>query len=511
MTYRDIRPAHKIMPEYRKRLPQAPQGRRFSYTIDQFHEEPKERYGQRSPVDYGFSREDILQEYEDYDWDRGEYRGEYEPVHEHDSYEQDYYSSYEHWLRSRHGGSRAVPVEWTNGYGDYEGKERRRIIGRTKRPPPPDYYGGDDYFAYAPEYYKERYMPEEDYLQRLYLLMFRNIDYDIKIPIMQIIATGALFLIFVINYMINYEYVIALSNFSPWVKIQPPGVAAVLGTICGIFLYLFPSLDRDLKRTVIIGTIILLIFFFAGPALWAGFASFDNAVVGQAFAVSLIEFLKLAAVLVYWAPIFIGVYGIWSRNTFYIGVSAMFLFLTIIILDIYLFYEGLPITKIRDHWMVYVVFSIILFCYIEMSDSAVTFAKLTSTSNQEEIDPSYYEHLDRILKKYFVYFILLIIFIIILTWLTLHFSTILTLAGSSQVAESLELSSIYGTIISLIMIGIVILLIGLFLRNEQSFKRVYDRLLSFFRPEEPQIYARAKAQSRRSKSTRYQTERERAY
>jgi hypothetical protein len=164
-----------------------------------------------------------------------------------DRYDQEYDHSYEHWQRRRYGGAVSVPGEYRDRAPDrYDTRER---VGARppQRMPPPEWsderYMADEYYAYAPEYYRERYMPEEDYLKKLYMLMFRNIEYDIKVPIMQIIATGALFFIFMLNYSINYQYVEHLGNFSSWVALQPPPVAAILGAIFGIFIYLFPSLD----------------------------------------------------------------------------------------------------------------------------------------------------------------------------------------------------------------------------------------------------------------------------
>jgi hypothetical protein len=454
------------------------------------------------------SREDVFEAHDrPTSWDAPEDYENYEPLHEHDYYDEEEYGdqySYEHWQRSKYGSVASVPDQRTvqeQQYTDRDQPTQRERAPTRHAQPTPEWYDGyrpDDYYAYADEYYRDRYMPEEDYMKKMYMMMFRNIEYDIKVPIMQIIATISLFFIFIINFSepFNLRFVVALGNFSPLVNpyYHPPAVAAILGAIFGIFLYLFPSLDRDLKRVLIIGTIILLIFFFAAPAIWAGISTYSASNVGQMFARSLIEFLKLAAVLVYWAPMFLGVYGIWSRNSFYIGVSALFLFLTIIVLDIYLFIEGESINKLRNNWIYYVIFSIILFCYIEMSDSAITFAKLTSTENQKEIDPSYYEHLDRILKKYFVYFVILTIFIIILSWVTLHFSNFLRLVDSDQISESLEISSIYGIILSLLILGIIILFIGLFLRHEQGFRSLWTRLVKFITGSD--VQPRSKIKSR---------------
>lgn len=448
-------------------------------------------------------REDVIQKYDEHepvyeyekdygywdtptiDYDSGDYLPEdtysdyYEPGHVHQpGYESEHRYAHDRWTRRRYGMGSGIPEYWTDRKGDYDTSMEAQYPDERgwDEQYPSDYYYSEAYYVDAPEYYRDRYMPTEDSLKKLYMRMFRNIDYNIKVPVMQVIATGALFFIFILNYLINIEYVIALSKFSPWVAVQPPMVAAILGALFGIFLYLFPNLDRDIRRTVIIGTIILLIFFFAGPALLAWIAENDLAAIGNAFADTIEQFLKLAAVLVYWAPIFLGIYGIWTKNSFYIGASAMFMFLIIIILDVYLFYEGLPINKIRDNWLQYVIFSIILFCYMEMSDSAITFARFTSVRDKDSIDPGYYEHLDKILEKYFVYFILLTIFIIILSWITLNFAGILKVLGSIQVGESLEISSIYGSMISLIIIGIIILFIGLFIRYEGTLRKIANRL-----------------------------------
>ena len=477
---------------------------------------PRDRNG------YVLSREDILGEYESQLGFNDDYYGDYGPVHEHDvsyGYESEPNHSYEHWQRSKYGGSVTVPTEWSGSRLEDPYSRRMPQQGvRYRRQKLLDeqltyQYGGNEYYARAPEYYKKRYMPEEDYLKKLYVSMFGNFEYDIKVPIMQIIATIALAVIFVLNYYINIEYVTALGNYSSLVKYQPPILAAFFGFIVGLFLYSFPSLDQELRRAIILGTIILLIFFFALPALWAGFSQYDMAAVGMEFYRTLDTFLRLAAVLVYWAPMFLGVYGIWSRNNFYTGISAMFLFMIIIILDIYLFYSSVDIPKIRSEWPVYVFFSIVLFCFIEMSDSATNFAKLTSTSNIKEIDPTYYDHLDRILKKYFVYFVILTIFIVILTWLTLNFETILHAIGSLQLAESLELSSIYGAVISLILIAMVILFIGLFIRYEESFRKVLRKAADKFSITQtpPAYYQQYSSTVNEPKKLYYQSDRFRAY
>jgi hypothetical protein len=448
------------------------------------------------------SSEEVNGEYDYWDYPRIDYgAGEYEPedmyynraydpspaqtpspghVHQPGQGPEHRYD-HERWSRGRYGIGSGLPDYWEDRDGNYDRSieaqyPQQGYLDEDVESGNWPYYFPEEIYVEAPDFYRERYMPKEDSLKRLYLRMFRNIEYNIKVPFIQLIATGALFFIFIVNYYINIEYVEALGRFSPWVAVQPPAVAAILGAVFGIFIYLFPNMDKDIKRTVIVVTIILLIVLFTIPALIAWGSTSELEEVGKAFASSIFEFLKLSAVLVYWAPMFLGIYGIWSRNSFYIGASAMFLFLIIIVLDIYLFYEGLGITKIRENWIQYVIFSVVLFFYMELSDSAITFAKFTSVKNKEAIDPGYYEHLDKIIQKYFVYFILFTVFILILSYITLNFNALLRAFGSEQVADSLELGYTFGHIIALIVIFIVILFIGLFIRHERAFKKTFGKL-----------------------------------
>ena len=79
--------------------------------------------------------------------------------------------------------------------------------------------------------------------------------------------------------------------------------------------------------------------------------------------------------------------------------------------------------------------------------------------------------------------------LIILTWFTLNFSSFLSTIGSIQLGESLELSSVYGIIISLLVISIAILIFGLFLRYERLFRNALGKLGRYILPpREAQYY-----------------------
>ncbi|MCK4829873.1 hypothetical protein KA005_79855 [bacterium] len=306
---------------------------------------------------------------------------------------------------------------------------------------------------------------------------FQNSGYNEKIPIMQLTATAALIVIFLLNYAFNEGYVEALSRFSPlYVGSHPPIIAAVLGGLFGYFMVVFPSMGKDFKRTIIIGTIVILIFFFSAAPLVALFATTDAVEVGRAFARTLLEFIKIFAVLLYWAPVMLGVYGIWARKGLFIGISAMFLFFTIILFDGMLLYFGLPMTKSFNNWPVYVLFALALFCFIEMADSAINFSSISESTPYSQDNHTYENHLNRILQVYFVYFIVFAVLIFIITGVIFSFEGVSKAFGSEQIAESLEIKSIYGITFALIIITLIILIFGIFLRHEITIRNYLEKL-----------------------------------
>jgi hypothetical protein len=306
-------------------------------------------------------------------------------------------------------------------------------------------------------------------------LPFQDTKYNIKIPLMQLTATGALLIIFLLNYAFNPEYVISLSNFSPYVAAHPPVIAAIFGAMFGFFLYIFPSMGRDFKRTIVIGTILILIFFFAAAPLVALFATGSAEEVGYAFGLTLQEFVKIFAVLLYWSPVMLGVYGIWSRKSMFVGLAAMFLFFIIILYDGILLYNGWEMTKTYDDWPVFVLFALALFCFIEMADSAINFSDISDTAPYSQENAEYDEHMNRILQVYYVYFLVFAVIIFIITGVIFSFEGVLKAIGSEQIAESLEIQSIYGITIALVIITFIIILFGIFLRHESTVRKSFEK------------------------------------
>jgi hypothetical protein len=374
--------------------------------------------------------------------------------------------------------------EDSNLYDPHDRFERRR-------------YQSSDYDGYEYEWREvepRRKILSADLLQSL---PFQDTKYNIKIPLMQLTATAALLIIFLLNYAFNPEYVYSLENFSGYIDQQyhPPAVAAVFGALAGWFLYIFPSMGKDFKRTIIIGTILILIFFFAAAPLVALFATGSAEEVGYAFGLTLAEFVRIFAVLLYWAPVMLGVYGIWSRKSMFVGLSAMFLFFIIILYDGILLYNGWEMTKTHDNWPVYVLFALALFCFIEMADSAINFTEISDTAPYSQENEEFDEHMNRILQVYYVYFLVFAVIIFIITGIIFNFEGVLRAIGSEQVAESLEIQSIYGITIALVIITFIIILFGIFLRHESKLRKYLERLIFGEDSEDPYYEERSKKYS----------------
>ncbi|UCH89090.1 MAG: hypothetical protein JSV49_00120 [Thermoplasmata archaeon] len=303
--------------------------------------------------------------------------------------------------------------------------------------------------------------------------------YNVKIPVMQIIAIFSLVIIFIMNYTINDDYVIQLGKFSPFVRGQPPEVAWIFALILSIFLSVFPRMDRELRVTISLGIIIIIILFFLGGPAIAFFATYDMMEVGAALARSLISFLKVLTVLLYWAPILVGVYGIINRERMYLFLAILFFLGIIITNDLYLLSISAEHTKTAERIPLFTIFAVSLFCFYEMSDSSITFYKLNDSTRTKGYYSPHQQHLNRILQWYFVFFIIFSALTLVLTWFILDFNEILKAMGSEQIATSIELNSIYGTIVSLAVMVIVLIFIGYLVRYDDKLRAVYYKFKNF--------------------------------
>jgi hypothetical protein len=291
---------------------------------------------------------------------------------------------------------------------------------------------------------------------------------------MQVIAIVALTVIFILNYLINIEFVDMLGSFSPYVAGQRPEVAWIFALMLALFISIFPSLEKEFRVTVLLGVIIIIILFFLGGPAIAYFATYDIVAVGTALANSLIEFLKILTVLLYWSPILFGVYGIFIRDKMYIFISLLLLIGIIISTDLYLLSMNLSHTKSEAKIPLFTIFALALFCFYEMSDSSITFFQLNDVEQTRVHQSAHQDHLNRILQNYFVFFILFSALALVLAGFILNFNDVLKAVGSEQIAASIELNSIYGTMVSLVVMMIILIIAGYIIRYEMKLRKTLD-------------------------------------
>jgi len=327
------------------------------------------------------------------------------------------------------------------------------------------------------------------------LILFGGIPVNTVIFGMQLAATFALLLVFVFNHYLNYEFVKQLAAFSSYAD-HSPVTAAILGAITGFFLVYFPPLEYRFKRLLVLFALgIILLFFFIGPV-------FVYLISGswQDFAMSLREvtlgFLKIIAVIVYWFPMIIGIYGIWSKKQWCIGVAAFFLLVIIVAVDAYMEVEGLATDKGSTYIASYLLFGLLLLIFIEIGDTLVRFTEFPMTPYSVDEKGNQTPHLERIIANYFLFFIMFSCLAVVFSIVIFKFDSFIRLVGSDKMANSIEINSVFGIVLSLVILVLVLSIIIALFREEKKIRaglrRVSEFRLPFSRRREEEEMRREK-------------------
>jgi hypothetical protein len=290
--------------------------------------------------------------------------------------------------------------------------------------------------------------------------------YEYKIILMQLVATVSLLIAFIINYNLNPEYTLFLSIYSPAILAFNPIVAGLLGVILGFMIHAYTNLSYVVQRIIKISFIIVAVLFFgAGPLATLAWTS-DWEAAGYTFAETLVAFAKFLIVLLYLSPAMFGMFGIWSKNRIFIGVSSLLLLLISTT-------TPNPIMEIPT----LIVFAVALFYYIEFADSAVTYSRIGVFSVRESRNPQYALHFNRILYNYFIAIIVISIIVLIILGIIINYESIFGALSSEQVLESIELSSIYGMAIFAVVTLVITALVGIILMYEPVLRLIVASVL----------------------------------
>jgi len=306
-------------------------------------------------------------------------------------------------------------------------------------------------------------------------------SFGAKLPTMQLIATLALLELFNITFdmgSVVRDKLIIISG--GWVELFPPLITSLFGVVLGIMISLYPALREEPKRMLKIGFIIIVsIILLFNPLLnlifFSGWDGFWGSLLDM-----IIILGKVVLLAAYASPVILGVFAIWGRrySETLVVISAVMMLGVVIasnIIDIY--YTG-SIQKTGGGLFLYFIYAVILFIYMECSDSSIKYYRFAMDipDDPENRDQVYF--FNKTLNKYYLYLIVFVILALVLGLIVFNRTTFLGAMGSNRLAESLELTTPFGLMISMIVL-FVVLGLGLTMWRNRSiiiapFKRIFD-------------------------------------
>jgi len=333
------------------------------------------------------------------------------------------------------------------------------------------------YMEYAPKDWRQE-REEKGTVPTIYRIL--NIFYEpfilrnfgMKLPAMQLIAMLALIELFNISFNIGsstWDWLISQGQFHGWFKWFNPLVISILGTVLGLMLSLYPSIREEPKRIIklslVVITFVILLFlplmnliFVSG---WDGFL--------ESFTEMLIILGEVMLLLVYASPVILGVVAIWGRR----GSEGL------VILTMVLMLLVVIISNLVDIWMevpleegstsMYFLYAIILFIYMECADSSVKYYRFAQEipDDPENRDQIYF--FNKTLNQYFLHLVVLIVIGLTLGLVVFYRTTFLGAMGSMRLAESLEATTDFGLVISMVVLFTILGIAIVVIRNWKLF------------------------------------------
>jgi len=306
-------------------------------------------------------------------------------------------------------------------------------------------------------------------------------NFGMKLPAMQLIAMLALIELFNISFdigssardLLTYE-----GQFHGWFEWFSPLITSILGAALGLMLSFYPSLREEPKRIIklslVVITFVVLLFlplmnliFVSG---WEGFF--------ESFMEMLIILGEVMLLLFYASPVILGVLAIWGRK----GGEGLIILTTVMLLLIVIS------SNMYDIWMnesleegsvsMYFLYAIILFIYMECSDSSVKYYRFAQEipDDPENRDQIYF--FNKTLSQYFLHMVVLIVIALSLGLVVYYRTTFLGAMGSQRLAESLEATTSFGLVISMVVLFTILGTAIVVIRNWKLFlspaKKIFD-------------------------------------
>jgi hypothetical protein len=286
-----------------------------------------------------------------------------------------------------------------------------------------------------------------------------------EIPFMQGAATLALMGIFVLAHMLRPEVWHVMGEFSEWVAPQSPPLAAVLAAAAGFFFVSFPRLDLPVQTTVKRSALLIFLLALFLPPTIIYAATGSHYVAGASLSTNFWMLCRMLLVMAYWAPVTLGVFGIWSRRPAWVGASALFLLAVPAFSNVMVLVQGGTLHGAPGEVGSYLAFALLLFVYTELADGSHRFLLLAEPRDGTGTPPAMQlHHLTRLLQRYFTFMMLFILMCAMVVFFVLNLVPLALVLGSPQVAESIELGSVFGTVLMFIVLGIGLFIAACFIR-----------------------------------------------
>ena len=311
-------------------------------------------------------------------------------------------------------------------------------------------------------------------------------SFGAKLPAMQLIATLALLELFNITFDMGSVVRGDLIQISgEWMKIFTPLITSLFGVVLGIMWSFYPALRGEPKRMLKWGFIIIIsIVLLFNPLLDLIFFSGWDGFFGSLLAMIII-LGKVVLLLVYASPVILGVFAIWGRrySETLIVISAVLMLAVVIASNIIDIYNTGAIRETGGGLFLYFIYAVILFIYMECSDSSIKYYRFAMDipDDPENRDQVYF--FNKTLNKYYLHLVVFVTLALILGLIVFNRTTFLGALGSKRLAESLELTTPFGLMISMIVLFAILGLALTIWRNRSviaaPFKRIFDSLTRY--------------------------------
>lgn len=303
-------------------------------------------------------------------------------------------------------------------------------------------------------------------------------SFGLKLPAMQLIATLALLELYCVTFNMGGAFLEELIRVSGgWFRSLSPLLASIIGVVLGSMLSLYPALREEPKKVIkislIVITLVILLFnpllnliFFSG---WDGFVvSLKNMVIILG---------KIVLVLLYFSPVVIGVFAIWSRKNAeaLMVLSGILMLLVIVSSNIIDIYNKVPIKE--SGLSFYFIYAIIFFIYMETSDSSMKYYRFAQEipDDLENRDQIYF--FNKTLNHYFLFLVVFVMIGTISGLIIYYRTTFLGAMGSQRLSESLEISTFFGMMISMVVLITLLGLIIIIIRRRKTFLSPFKKIL----------------------------------